>query len=484
MKSFLPGSLVLLALGFAESVLSNPRPNASITAIGTVNLETGADCACSQLASSYPNQILFPDSVNYTTQAINYWDIRADLLPACIYLPTSADQVAAAYPGSNNIDGGVLLALDSMKDYKVDNETITVSPGMTWYDVYSALEPYGRVAIGGRLKTIGVPGLTLIGGVSYFSNKYGFAMDNVVDYEVVLGNGTKIVASATSHPDLFWALKGGANNFAVVTRFRLKTFSMPYISTTIQQFSETGIYDFVRASCDLVLADDASTAAGVVLTITYNVTTSQASASILGVQEGTSSPPSQFANFTAIPGTSKIHNVTTSKQWASNLDSPKQIIVFGHHSMYPDAEVLYSMFETWKAAVAQIADIQDLYPTFVINLSPASAASVAKTNHIGNTWGLSEEPLIWWQVTTGWDRAEDSLRVEAWVRHLVEHLHANNKRNGLAREFIYMGDAGEWQDPFVGFPPENVQRMRDIRQIYDPTGTFSRLNWGGFKLGY
>jgi FAD/FMN-containing dehydrogenase len=91
---------------------------------------------------------------------------------------------------------------------------------------------------------------------------------------------------------------------------------------------------------------------------------------------------------------------------------------------------------------------------------------------------------IGWQVTTGWDRAEDSLRVEAWVRHLVEHLHANNKRNNLAREFIYMGDAGEWQDPFVGFPAENVQRMRDIRQIYDPSGTFSRLNWGGFKLGY
>ncbi|KAL3430157.1 hypothetical protein BDV09DRAFT_189506 [Aspergillus tetrazonus] len=496
----------------------NPHQNASITTIGTVNLETGADCACSQLASSYQDQILFPDSADYTTQAINYWDVRADLRPACIFLPSSADQVSDAiglftkcgaqfavrggghmnastsfawtflqYPGSNNIDGGVLLALDSMKDYRVDNETITVSPGMTWYDVYSALEPYGRVAIGGRLKTIGVSGLTLIGGVSYFSNKYGFAMDNVVDYEVILGNGTKITASATSHPDLFWALKGGANNFAVVTRFRLQTYSMPHISTTIQQFNETGIYDFVRASCDLVLADDdASTAAGVILTITYNVTTSRASAVILGVQEGISSPPSRFANFTAIPGTSKVHNVTTSKQWASNLDSPKQMfrIVFGHHSMYPDAEVLYSMFETWKAAVAQIADIQGLYPTFVINLSPASAASVAKTNQIGNTWGLSEEPLIWWQVTTGWDRAEDSLRVEAWVRHLVEHLHTNNKRNGLAREFIYMGDAGEWQDPFVGFPAENVQRMRDIRQIYDPSGTFSQLNWGGFKLGY
>lgn len=96
MNSILPRSLVFLALGFAECVLSNPRQNASITAIGTVNLETGADCACSQLASSYPDQILFPDSADYTTQAINYWDVRADLRPACIFLPSSADKVSDA----------------------------------------------------------------------------------------------------------------------------------------------------------------------------------------------------------------------------------------------------------------------------------------------------------------------------------------------------------------------------------------------------
>jgi FAD/FMN-containing dehydrogenase len=59
-----------------------------------------------------------------------------------------------------------------------------------------------------------------------------------------------------------------------------------------------------------------------------------------------------------------------------------------------------------------------------------------------------------------------------------------NKQNGLAREFVYMGDAGEWQDPFAGFAPANVQRMREIRAAYDPNGTFSKLNWGGFKLGY
>jgi FAD/FMN-containing dehydrogenase len=114
--------------------------------------------------------------------------------------------------------------LNKLNKYSVQNDTIEVGPEMTWYDVYTALEPYFRVAIGGRLKTIGVPGLTLIGGVHYFINKYGFAMDNVVNYDVALGNGSQIQANSALHPDLLWALKGGANNFGLVATFTLKTY--------------------------------------------------------------------------------------------------------------------------------------------------------------------------------------------------------------------------------------------------------------------
>ncbi|RAK96846.1 uncharacterized protein BO80DRAFT_448846 [Aspergillus ibericus CBS 121593] len=135
--------------------------------------------------------------------------------------------------------------------------------------------------------------------------------------------------------------------------------------------------------------------------------------------------------------------------------------------MSPDPTVLYTMYQAWKTAIDQIADIAGLYPTFVLNISPGSAARVAQTNGIG------------WQFSTGWVNAEDDLRVETCIRQLTEHLHGINQQNGLARDFIYMGDAGEWQDAFAGFPAENVQRMREIRGRYDPLGTFTRLNWGG-----
>lgn len=213
-----------------------------------------------------------------------------------------------------------------MDSYQVHNDTIDVGPGLTWYDVYKALAPYGRAAIGGRLKTIGVPGLALIGGFHYFNNKYGYAMDNVVSYDVVLGNGTQVVASNVSHPDLFWALKGGANNYGIVTKFTLNTFDLPQITTSIQVFNETYFPSFFEAMCHSASVDEKDPiAAGMIATVAYNATTKVASASLLGVQEGVSNPPSQFANFTKIPATQRINNVTTLSQWAETLDSPKQM---------------------------------------------------------------------------------------------------------------------------------------------------------------
>ena len=174
------------------------------------------------------------------------------------------------------------------------------------------------------MKTIGVPGLALIGRVHYFINKYGYAMDNVASYDVVLGNGTQVKATSVLNPDLFWALKGGANNFGIVTSFTLQTFKVPKVSATFQEFDESAVEAFLKATCDLSRADDATIAAGSIIDIAYNVTTKTISPILLGVQAGTENPPSRFANFSAIPPVDRFYNVTTLAQWSSTLDTPFQ----------------------------------------------------------------------------------------------------------------------------------------------------------------
>lgn len=67
---------------------------------------------------------------------------------------------------------------------------------------------------------------------------------------------------------------------------------------------------------------------------------------------------------------------------------------------------------------------------------------------------------------------------------LIERLHEMNKKKGLATDFIYMGDAGEHQSVFEHYGQNNIDKMKDIRDAYDPNLVFTRLNSGGFKLGY
>lgn len=83
--------------------------------------------------------------------------------------------------------------------------------------------------VGGRADTVGVAGLTTGGGISYFSGRYGLVCDNVVNYEIVLADGHIVNANSVENTDLRTALRGGSNNFGIVTRFDLMTFEQGHL---------------------------------------------------------------------------------------------------------------------------------------------------------------------------------------------------------------------------------------------------------------
>jgi FAD/FMN-containing dehydrogenase len=73
----------------------------------------------------------------------------------------------------------------------------------------------------------------LSGGLSYLSTQYGWAADNIVEAEVVLANGTIVIASNTTNVDLFNVLRGGGNNFGIVTTYTLQTYPMGEVSLAV-----------------------------------------------------------------------------------------------------------------------------------------------------------------------------------------------------------------------------------------------------------
>ncbi|MEZ4655760.1 MAG: FAD-binding oxidoreductase [Candidatus Eisenbacteria bacterium] len=121
-------------------------------------------------------------------------------------------------------DDGLVIDLSRMKGIRVDprTRTVTAQGGCTWGDVDHATHAFGMATPGGVVSTTGIAGLTLGGGIGNLTRKCGLSCDNLVSADVVLADGSFVVASESQNPDLFWALRGGGGNFGVVTSFEYR----------------------------------------------------------------------------------------------------------------------------------------------------------------------------------------------------------------------------------------------------------------------
>jgi FAD/FMN-containing dehydrogenase len=201
------------------------------------------------LGAGSRGRLIGPDHPEYDTVRQLYngmIDKRPSLIARCL---DAADVIAAVNagreagvdiairggghngPGLGSVDDGLVIDLTEMRGVIVDPDAQVahVLGGTLLGEVDHANQPFGLAAPFGILSTTGAGGLTLGGGVGNLTRTLGLTIDNLLEVDVVLADGSFVTANETKHPDLFWALRGGGGNFGVVTRFAYQLTPIPGI---------------------------------------------------------------------------------------------------------------------------------------------------------------------------------------------------------------------------------------------------------------
>lgn len=154
--------------------------------------------------------------------------------------------------GHSSTDGGVVIDLRDMRSITLEanGRTAWAETGVTAGEYTLAAHEQGLATGFGDTGSVGIGGLTLGGGVGYLSREQGLTIDNLIAADVVTADGDLVRASAESHPDLFWAIRGGGGNFGVATRFqfRLHQVGTVYGGILILPATAGNIAAFVAAS--------------------------------------------------------------------------------------------------------------------------------------------------------------------------------------------------------------------------------------------
>jgi len=151
---------------------------------------------------------------------------------AATHTPIAARSGGHSYAGYSTPARGLMVDVGPMSTVDVRPDgTAVIGAGARLMDVYTALAGAGRCLPGGSCPTVGIAGLTLGGGIGLLTRKFGLTCDRLVSAQVITADGMLRTASATSEPDLYWALRGGGGgNLGIVTSFTFTTAPAPALT--------------------------------------------------------------------------------------------------------------------------------------------------------------------------------------------------------------------------------------------------------------
>ncbi|KAF6798760.1 FAD binding domain-containing protein [Colletotrichum musicola] len=403
---------------------------------------------------------------------------------------------------SNNINStGILLSSSGFTKLRLskDKSTVTVGPANSWGDVYRYLEPAGVSVVGGRLGVVGIPGFLLGGGMSFFTNEYGWGSANTrahsITLQVVLADGKVVTATAKNkYGDLFWALRGGGNSFAIITSMELNTVSAPIVTVGTVVYREGQRDNFLDTIYNYAIDGSLDKKSAVIPNIFWSGEAPEALTYMSYLfYNGNDTRPSALINFTSaeMPTDLADFQPRTMGQWATATEVGWEQL-HGRHSRFwvlsfqANREAMTIVHDTFFELITKyLADVPGIGAT--LTFMPISKSSITANRGGGpasDPMGIDESqgPFIWVEESLGFVRAEDEDIVTRFYEALDLEIFARLNHLRVLTPYLYLNDAGKSQPVFEGYDPANLRRLRRIRHKYDPERIYTDQMPGGFKV--
>jgi FAD/FMN-containing dehydrogenase len=373
--------------------------------------------------------------------------------------------------GHGVCEGGIVLDLSDMRGIAIDPEkgTAWAETGLTTGGYTSAVAEHGLATGFGDTGSVGVGGITLGGGIGFLVRKHGLTIDDLLAAEVVTADGEFLRVDDESHPDLFWAIRGGGGNFGVATRFLFRLHQLPSIVGGMLMLPATAdvVSRFIAEAQSA--PEELSTIANVMTAPPMPFVPQEYHGRLvvmaLMVYAGeTDAGERAVAPFRSIA--TPIADMIRPMRYAEMFQPAEE----GYHpvaagrTMFLDAvdrDALDTIMEQLEASTApmRVAQIRAL------------GGAMARIPADATAFGHRTKPFMV-TVAAIYERPDQAAQHVGWVTALAARLAEG--RGDPAAYANFLGDEGEARI-HDAYPGATWDRLADIKQRYDP-GNLFRLN--------
>jgi len=441
----------------------------------------------SDLRADLSGRVIAPDDADYDQARMVFYG-GIDRRPAAIARVADATDVArvvslarekgvqlAVRSGGHSLaghavsDGGIVLDLADMKglDIEADGRTAWAETGLTAAEFSTATGAHGLGVGFGDTGSVGIGGITLGGGVGYLVRKHGLTVDSLLAADVVTADGQLRHVDAETHPELFWAIRGGGGNFGVATRFQYRLHDVGTI---------VGGMLILPASADLVASFVAlAEAAPDELSTIANIMPAPPMPFVPAEHHG----KLVVMALMAYAGDTAAGERTLAPFRALATPIVDMVRPMPYREIYPPEDEAYH-----PTAVAHTLFLdsvgRDVADKIVNHLESSDATMrVAQLRVLGGqvarvpadaTAFAHRKSRVLVSLAVFYDGAEDRVIRQAWLNRFASAL----RQEDLGAYVNFLGDEGD-ERVRAAYPGSTWDRLRAIKRRYDSTNLF-RLN--------